>query len=201
MEKLYIAFVDTPGIFASLIRKVVKMNYVHVVLGLDENLFEAYSVGRRNPSVPIFSGYEREELDKIYKKFPNAKYKITYIECTKHQKENIKEKLRELYKVRYSYKYCILGLPFLVFNKPFYQKNHYTCSSFLARLLEENEIKFFDKHFSLVTPRDFFDLDFHCIYEGDIKPLAENYMKNKNIINFNKQLTTEFVPIREKVKQ
>lgn len=175
MEKLYIAFVDTPGIFATMIRRVVKMNYVHVILSLDKDLFEAYSIGRRNPQIPIFAGFEKEELPKIYKKFPKAKYKITYIECTKEQKESIKAQLLQCYKDRFKYHYCLLGLPFLLFKKVFYQKNHFTCSSFVSKILEDNGIKLFDKHFSLITPRDFFDLDLPAIFEGDISDLVEKY--------------------------
>lgn len=176
MEKLYIAFVDTPGLFATIIRQVVKMNYVHVVLSLDEELTKAYSVGRRHPAVPLFSGFEMERLDRIYRKYPNAKYRVTYIECTSEQKENIEIQLKQCYKDRFKYHYCILGLPFLLFNKPFYQKKRFTCSSFTSKILEENGIKLFDKHFSLVTPRDFYDLDLPVVYEGNISILAERYI-------------------------
>ena len=48
MAHIYIALVDTPGFFASLIRHYLGQKYVHVVLSLDEQLSEAYSFGRRN---------------------------------------------------------------------------------------------------------------------------------------------------------
>ena len=35
MSSIYIAFVDTPGIFASIIRAVLKQKYIHVVIGTD----------------------------------------------------------------------------------------------------------------------------------------------------------------------
>ncbi len=173
MEKLYIVFVDTPGIFAAMIRRVVKMNYVHVVLSLDEKLTQAYSIGRRDPACFLFAGFEKENLHKIYKQFPTAKYKITYLECTKEQKTNIEKQLLECYEKQYDYHYCRIGLPFLLFKKPFYQKNHYTCSSFTSKILEENGISLFNKHFSLVTPRDFFDLNLPTIYECPLSVLAE----------------------------
>lgn len=47
MEKLYIGLVDTPGLFAGIIRRVIRQDYIHVVLGMDEGLEECYSVGRR----------------------------------------------------------------------------------------------------------------------------------------------------------
>lgn len=46
MEKIYIAFVDTPGLFASALHGYLKQKYIHVLLSLDENLDEAYSFGR-----------------------------------------------------------------------------------------------------------------------------------------------------------
>lgn len=52
MVQIYIAFVDTPGIFAFLIRKYLKQRYIHVVIAADKELSEAYSIGRRNPAVP-----------------------------------------------------------------------------------------------------------------------------------------------------
>ena len=47
MEQIYLAFVDTPGFFASIIRRVIGIPYVHVVLSMDADLREAYSVGRK----------------------------------------------------------------------------------------------------------------------------------------------------------
>ncbi len=55
MQKIYIALVDTPGLFAWMIRRVIKINYIHVVLSLDEEFTQAYSIGRRNPFLPLFA--------------------------------------------------------------------------------------------------------------------------------------------------
>ena len=175
MEKLYIGLVDTPGLFAWIIRKVIKQDYIHVVLGLDTYLDECYSVGRRFPSIPIISGFEREEKNKIVRSFPHARYMIYALEVTAEQKADISAVLRECYENRYHYHYCIAGLPFILMNKEFYQERHYTCSSFIARVLEEHNIKLFDKHFSLVTPKDFYELeDKEVIYEGELRNLLES---------------------------
>ncbi len=172
MEKLYIALVDTPGLFAWMIRKVIKINYIHVVLSLDKGLREAYSVGRRNPFLPFFAGFEKEDLLQISRAFPTARYKIYSIPCTKEQKTRIMLQLTEDYRKRFHYHYCIIGLPFLLMGKSFYQKNHYTCSSFIARILEENGVLTFSKHFSLVTPRDFYEYDSEdIIFEGPLRML------------------------------
>lgn len=170
---IYIGLVDTPGLFASIIRRVIRQKYVHVVIGLDARLEEAYSVGRRNPAIPFFAGFEQEKKEQILKVFPQADYMVCRIACTKEQKEFIKEMLHTCMKERFSYHYTLLGLPFLLWNKPFYEENHYTCSSYAARLLEEAGVLQFDKHFSLVTPRDFMEYpDKELLFEGPLRELV-----------------------------
>lgn len=175
MAKLYLAFVDTPGIFAFFIRRFLKQEYIHVVLAMDENLEEAYSVGRRNPSVPLLAGMEREDKEKVYRAFPSAGYKICELECSCEQKVKIRERLRKDWSERFHFHYAVIGLPFLVANRPFYQKNHFTCSSYLAKVLEENGIRICEKHFSLVTPKDFYEYaaDKRVIFEGGLAELVD----------------------------
>lgn len=38
MAHIYIAFVDTPGFFAALIRKFLKQRYVHVVIAVEKKI-------------------------------------------------------------------------------------------------------------------------------------------------------------------
>lgn len=174
MEKLYIGLVDTPGLFAWIIRRVIKQDYIHVVLGLDHDLEECYSVGRRHPAIPLMAGFEKEEKHKIVRAFPAAKYLIYSIECTGEQKEMIRWQLAECYRNRYNYHYCIAGLPFILWKRAFYQKNHYTCSSFIAELLEQHGVLEFQKHFSLVTPKDFYELEQkEVIYEGSLRDICQ----------------------------
>lgn len=156
MEHIYIALVDTPGIFAVLIRRFLKQKYIHVVLSMDEKLEEAYSFGRRNPQIPFFAGFEREDKNKILQAFPTADYMVCELTCSEGQKDKIRERLRRDYIKRRHYHYAVPGLPFIVCGIPFYCKNQYTCSSYIARILNENHICISKKHFSLVTPRDFY---------------------------------------------
>ena len=88
---IYVGFVDTPGLFASIIRRVIGQNYVHVVLGFDPELKEAYSIGRRNPAIPLFAGFERENREKILKKYPTARYQVCRVACTKVQREALQQ--------------------------------------------------------------------------------------------------------------
>lgn len=201
MAQIYLAFVDTPGIFAGIIRRVLKQKYIHVALSLDPFLEEAYSIGRRHPSIPLIAGFEKEDKEKILRAFPNADYMICSIECSTQQKEYIEETLKETMSQRFRYHYAVVGLPFILLNKPFYQKNHYTCSSFAARLLEEAGICKWGKHFSLVTPKDFYEYrEKHKIFEGSLKELVEmvnpSCVSRKMPVFHGAQPTYAFVPYR-----
>lgn len=171
MASIYIALVDTPGIFASLIRRFLKQRYVHVVISGDADLAEAYSVGRRNPAVPVIAGFEKEDKGKILHSFPTAFYRICELPCTMEQKQKIMERLHTDYSRRFRIHYGVCSLPFVVLGIPFYQKDCYTCSSYIARILQENGICVSQKHFSLVTPKDFLEYGgMWQIFEG---PLSE----------------------------
>ena len=174
MAQIYIAFVDTPGVFAGIIRRVIRQKYIHVAIGLDPGLEEAYSIGRRHPSIPLIAGFEREDKSRILKAFPEADYMICSLECSREQKRYIEERLREAMKKRFRYHYAVAGLPFILWQIPFYQKNHYTCSSYIARLLEEAGVCRWNKHFSLVTPRDFMEYEEkEKVFEGSLRELTE----------------------------
>ncbi len=173
MEKIYIGLVSTPGFFADMVRRTIDQDYVHVVVGLDPDLNEAYSIGRRDPRIPIISGFEREDKCRILQKFPEAKYMIYELECTSEQKKAITDRLHSDMEQRFRIHYAIIGLPYLILEKEFYQHNHYTCSSYASRMLEQCGIKLFDKHFSLVTPKDFYEYGKGAaIFEGYLREIT-----------------------------
>lgn len=177
MAHIYIAFVDTPGIFAVLIQKFLKQRYVHVVISGDKMLDDAYSVGRRNPAIPLLAGFEKEEKGKILNTFPMASYRICALDCTVEQKQKIMERLHNDYDRRFHIHYAVCSLPFIVMGIPFYLKNQYTCSSYIAKLLQENGIIVSKKHFSIVTPKDFFEYrEMKVVFEGFLSEItADRY--------------------------
>lgn len=174
MAHIYLAMVDTPGIFAYLIRRFLKQKYIHVVLSMDERLEEAYSFGRRNPRIPLSAGFEKEDKEKILRAFPTADYMVCELTCSKEQKEAIQRRLERDYRRRWHYHYAVIGLPFIVCGIPFYQRRHYTCSSYIARVLADNGICISEKHFSLVTPKDFcLYPDKKLVFEGSLEEFIE----------------------------
>ena len=118
MAKLYLVFVDTPGLFAGIIRRVIRQKYIHVAISLDADLDETYSIGRRHPSIPLLAGFEREDKEKILRAFPGADYMVCSLECTPEQKARVEEQLREAMENRFQYHYAVIGLPFILLKKP-----------------------------------------------------------------------------------
>lgn len=173
MAHMYIALVDTPGFFAALIRGFLRQRYIHVVIAPDAELKEAYSVGRRNPAIPVFAGFEREDKSRILHTFPSAFYRICELDCTDTQKKEIMKQLKADYQRRFHIHYAVLGLPFILFNVPFFIRNQYTCSSYIAKILQENGIRISDKHFSLVTPKDFNEYKkMRVVFEGKLSEIT-----------------------------
>ncbi len=173
-ERLYITLVATPGIFAFLIRAFLKFEFIHVILGMDRRLTHCYSFGRRDPRIPILSGFEREEMDKVLRKFRNTRIAVYEIRCTPQQKAMVWKKIEYYMANRRRYKYAIIGIPFAALGIPFHQKRHYACSHFVARILEDCGIRKFDKHYSVMTPRDFYNMDDKkTIYIGSLRNFLE----------------------------
>ena len=98
---------------------------------------------------------------------------IYELECTLEQKKLITAQLHSDMERRFRLHYAVIGLPFLVLEKEFYQRNHYTCSSYASKVLERCGIKLFDKHFSLVTPKDFYEYGKdQAIFEGYLREIT-----------------------------
>lgn len=183
MAHIYIALVDTPGIFAAMIRRFLRQRYIHVVIGADAKMTESYSVGRRNPAIPFFAGFEKEDKNEILHAFPTAAYRICELSCTSKQKQKIMEELNTDYHRRFQIHYAVLALPFIVMGIPFYIKNQYTCSSYIAKLLSDNGISISEKHFSLVTPKDFYESEkLHMVFEGELSEIVVDSQKNQESI-------------------
>ncbi len=62
------------------------------------------------------------------------------------------------------------------FASPFEMRNAFTCSAYAAKLLDECGVWEFEKHYSIVTPRDFAEhAGKRMIYEGSLAGLVELY--------------------------
>ena len=92
MEQIYLAFVDTPGFFASIIRRVIGIPLC--ACGPFDGCRSKRGLqcgGRRNPAVPLIAGFEKENTLEIEAVFPHAKYKVVRMQCTAEQKKVLQD--------------------------------------------------------------------------------------------------------------
>lgn len=108
-----------------------------------------------------------------------AVYRICELDCTLEQKQNIMERLHNDYDRRFRIHYAVCSLPFIVMGIPFYLKNQYTCSSYIAKVLQENGIAVSNKHFSIVTPKDLFGYkEMKVVFEGFLSEIAADRLNH-----------------------
>lgn len=182
MAQIYIAFVDTPGFFAGMIRRVTNRSTFMWFFRWMRNLRRHTVWDAEILRFRCLPGFEKEDKRKILTVFPTADYMVCSIECSLAQKEAIRQELRLAMQERFHYHYAVAGLPFILWNIPFYQENHYTCSSYVARVLEEYGVCHWEKHFSLVTPKDFMEkFGRKRIFEGSLRELVEMSVQEETV--------------------
>lgn len=177
MKKIYILSTYTGTALSYLIRKITKVPYAHVSIGLDKDLNEVYSFGRKHVSNPIFAGFVREYIDDgLYKKKVNAECKVFSLEITDEEYDKVCENLNYFIVNRKMFKYDATALVKLLYGKPRENTNQFVCSQFVAYVLEKSGVKIFDKSSNLVTPMDFYTNEkLQVEYEG----LLRNYRKKE----------------------
>ena len=153
---------------ARLFGFATKEKYVHISIALDKRWKKVYSFSRKNPRWILPAGFVNENFDLITKRFVNSSCKVYELEITRQQYYKLKNELKKNYiKNAVKYRYNIVGLPMLNFNFPFRRKYHYVCSTFCGKLLTDAGIVDFKKDYSILKPRDFFNLkNSKLIYEG-----------------------------------
>jgi hypothetical protein len=85
--------------------------------------------------------------------------------------------IQEITALKENYRYNLLGLFGVVFNKPVKRKNAFFCSQFVASVLKESNIIDFEKDLSLIEPSDLpHSAKFQLIYEGRLKDYNNRLM-------------------------
>ncbi len=161
-KKVYIIMSYTGSIFSKFLRIVLKNKFVHVSIGLDKQLQNVYSFGRKRPRTMFPGGFVKEDINKISHIFKNAECQIFELEITEEQYKILKRE--------------IFGLIPLNFNIRFERKNHFVCSQFVGRILQEAGIYNQDKNYSLIKPNDISKIyGLNKVYEGKMTYLIDKY--------------------------
>lgn len=166
MKKIYFVLTDAGTALGKIIKLKTRKKYTHVSIAIDENLEKMYSFSRINPYIFFIGGFMHERLNVgCFKRFKNTKAKICYIEITDYQYEKLQEQIKIFEKNRTKYKFNVLGLTYILFNKEIHRENYFYCAEFIKYILLKSNINI--KLPDMPRPEDFEKIkNSKIIYEG-----------------------------------
>ncbi len=169
-RNIYLLLTDTGTWFSRMIKLYTKAPYNHASISLDEHLKELYSFGRKVYFNPLSAGFIKEGVDRgvfLYKK--NTKCIVYKMSVSEYQYNEILRKIAQFKYFEDQYRYNLLGVMAIAMNKRIKRKNAFTCSQFVASILDSSNIHVFDKYIELITPNDITKIpQLQLIYEGKL---------------------------------
>ena len=174
MYKIYLVMTATGTMFSRFINLFTKAGYNHVSLCLDDDIEEFYSFGRKVIWFPLIGGFVTEHVDSgVYRAFSDTMCRIYELQINEEKYDRLRAAVDEFICNQHLYRYNLLGLVGVMFNRPFKRKNHFFCTQFVATILKDSGIHDFRKDASLATPRDFYNIPgITQVYEGLLSELA-----------------------------
>ena len=137
MKKIYIVLTHTGTNLSKIIKNWTKDEFSHVSIALDEDLDQMYSFGRLHPYNPVWAGLVHEKQNEgTFKRFKKTKAAIYSIEVDDEQYVIIRNTVYNMYKNRKKYKFNIIGLLAIGFNKSIKRKNWFYCAEFVKYVLD-----------------------------------------------------------------
>lgn len=180
MENVYLCVMHSGTFMSKCVRFFANKGsqLSHVGLSLSPSLAPMYSFGRKYIYFAQPGGFVSYGLGSaFYNKHPDGKLLVYKMSVTDDQYNTLCTKLEPFIKAPKMYKYGNINCALHMLNKPCHRKHHFTCTTFVADMLEH--IVDFDKDSSLLNPVDFCKLDLPLIYDGYFKDYNENKFKGE----------------------
>lgn len=142
MKKIYFVLTYSGTILGRIIKFKTKKVYTHVSISLDEDLTRMYSFSRLNPYNCFIGGFMHEELNKgCYKRFKKTRALITSMEVTDYQYEKLEEQIKVFEENKDKYKFNVLGLIYIFFDREIHRENYFYCAEFIKYILKNSNIQ------------------------------------------------------------
>lgn len=180
-KEIYILLTHSGSMFSKAINIYTRVPYTHVSIGLDRDLQELYSFGRRKPYNPIIGGFVREDIVYgTYGRFPETRCALYSLEINELQYKKLLRQLDMFKANKDRYSYNLIGLVGVIIHRPIDREYSYFCSQFVGKVLLNSGIDIVGKSPGLTSPMDFLQCkDLQFIYEGNLRDykLLESYAK------------------------
>lgn len=171
---IYIVLSNSGTLPGTVIQKLTHFSYCHAMLALTADCRELYSFGRRSLHNFLNGGFVIERRDgRFFTYFSETRCRILALAVTEEQYAALRRELSIFRDNAREYKYDFIGccLRYFQLKKTFDRR--YTCSHFVAEILQRSGICRFPKGTMLVRPGDFMDVPgVRVVYEGRLAELA-----------------------------
>src|SRR5699024_9423197 len=128
---------------------------------------EIYSFGRKNPRNPFNGGFVKEDIQGNL--FKQARCSVYCCTVTDDELRKMNDYINRMEAQKALYRYNLIGLFAVAFNRPLRRRNAFFCSQFVATVLLECGIAAFDRPLSLITPYDLQESpSFALVYQGKL---------------------------------
>jgi hypothetical protein len=167
-KNIYILLTDTGTWFSRMIKLYTRAPYNHASIALDEGLNELYSFGRKVYTNPFSAGFVKERLDSgVFFHQKETRCVLYRLTIDHDQHVQLVSTISQFETFAGRYKYNLLGIFAMAVNMELKRENAYTCSQFVATVLNISGIELLSKAPELIRPDDFVDLpSLELIYEG-----------------------------------
>ena len=167
---IYIVLTRSKSIAAKAVEIYKHDEFTHAAISLDSGLKTLYSFGRKWVRFPFIGCFCNEVLDKgFYATHETLPGVIIRLDITKAQYRRALKIISQFIKNKDAYKYNFLGFFGNVLGLEFKSEYRYTCSEFVAFVLQQSGIVEFDTPLNLIRPQQLANIKGHVIYKGDLK--------------------------------
>ncbi len=132
---IYILFSATPYKTGSFIRHMIRNQYNHVAISLDENLSHMYSFSRFHANAPFFAGFTKESFSRYEWHGNFSDIKVCKIEVPERIYEMIEIHLQRMIRQSKAYVYNYYSAAMTPLNHRVRIRNAYTCVEFVGDIL------------------------------------------------------------------
>ncbi len=144
--------------FSKFLRVCSDFEYTHVSLSLTEDLSEMYSFGRQNINRPWIAGFVVEKPNVGMYAIYNSKCEVLSFDVSEEVFSKLQEDIEDMKNNKDIYKYNFVGLLFAYLSIKRDLKHHFTCTQFVAWVLNDVGLDLWEKDISLVYPTDYYDI-------------------------------------------
>lgn len=175
-KNIYVVLSDTGSVLTRLIGFYTKSKYNHCSISFDPEFKTLYSFGRKQPRNPFMGGFVEESFYAgTFKRFSNTTCLVLKMEVDNDSYIQIKKNIDFFKENMNEYHYNFIGLFGAAVGKQISRQNGYYCSHFVAKVIEEADVKLWDTPAFLVKPEDFGNHEnFQIVYEGKMSEFNQS---------------------------